>query len=283
MSIYRLTLFTTLAMVAFAANSLLCRLALADAGMDAASFTSIRLLSGAMTLAAFVYFKGGSHTLGGNWLSATALLAYALGFSFAYISLSAATGALLLFGTVQATMIGYGIISGERPNVKQWVGLSSAFIGLLILFLPGLEKPPLMGALLMAGAGIAWAVYSLRGRNSGNATQETAGNFLRAAPLAAVLCVPWWSSVNVSMWGVIYALASGVLASGLGYAVWYRVLPSLKATTAATVQLSVPVIAALGGVAFLAEPVSPQLAIATAAILGGVAVFIVARNSSPNS
>jgi drug/metabolite transporter (DMT)-like permease len=267
-------------MIAFAGNSLLCRLALTASDIDPASFTTIRLLSGAITLALLVLLQNRELALGGSWLSALSLLAYAAGFSFAYVSLSTATGALLLFGSVQATMITYGLWSGERPNPWQLSGIALALLGLLVLFLPGLEAPPLAGGLMMAIAGVAWGVYSLRGRGLGDATQATAGNFVRAAPLAIVLSLVMWPSASVDMPGVIYAVASGALASGVGYAIWYSVLPSLRATSAATIQLSVPAIAAIAGVMFLGEPIGLRLAISSAAILGGVGIYIYSQDTA---
>lgn len=277
MSSTRLSFLTAIAMLAFAGNSLLCRLALTATNIDAASFTSIRILSGAIALAILLSLRSRKTALGGNWLSAVFLLAYAAGFSYAYVSLSTATGALLLFGAVQATMIGYGLIAGERPSVLQLLGILLALSGLLILFLPGLEKPPLAGGVLMVGAGISWAVYSLRGRGLGDATQATAGNFLRAVPLAAIVSIVMLRSASLDSAGVLYAVASGALASGVGYAIWYTVLPSLPATTAATVQLSVPAIAAVGGVIFLGEPISLRLALASCAILGGVCLYMLSK------
>lgn len=210
----------------------------------------------------------------GNWLSAFALFAYAAGFSFAYLSLPAATGALLLFGAVQATMIGYGIWLGERLLRAQIAGIVMAFGGLVILLLPGLSAPPLPGSLLMLSAGIAWGVYSLRGKGAGDPTRVTAGNFLRAVPVAAALSLLMHDSASLDSAGFWYAVSSGALASGIGYAIWYTALPALKAVNAATVQLSVPLIAALGGIVFLGEPVTPRLVLASAAILGGIALVI---------
>ncbi|MGB5638784.1 MAG: DMT family transporter [Sedimenticolaceae bacterium] len=273
----RIVLLTTLAMVAFAGNSLLCRLALKDTGIDAATFTTIRLVSGALILLLVVRVKHGPRDTGGDWWSAAALLVYAAGFSFAYLSLPAATGALLLFGAVQATMIGYGLWSGERLLRPQLLGLIMALGGLVGLLLPGLSAPPLVGSALMLCAGVAWGVYSLRGRGGGDPTKVTAGNFLRAAPVAILLSVLLHNDASLDMAGFGYAVLSGALASGLGYAIWYQVLPALKATKAATVQLSVPVIAALGGVVFLGEPISLRLALASVAILGGIALVILER------
>ena len=270
---------TALAMLAFAGNSLLCRMALKTTAIDPASFTTLRLVSGALVLWLLVRVRErrGTYTADGNWPSALALFAYAAGFSFAYVSLSAATGALLLFGAVQATMIGHGLWAGERFQRLQWVGLVLALVGLLGLLLPGLSAPPLAGALLMLGAGVAWGIYSLRGKGAGDATRVTAGNFLRAAPLAALLSVAMLHSASVDSAGVWYALASGAFASGMGYAIWYTALPALKATQAATVQLSVPVIAAAGGVVLLAEPLSLRLVLASVAILGGIALVILEK------
>ena len=270
---------TALAMLAFAGNSLLCRMALKTTAIDPASFTTLRLLSGALVLWLLVRVRErrGTYAADGNWPSALALFAYAAGFSFAYVSLSAATGALLLFGAVQATMIGHGLWAGERFQRLQWVGLVLALVGLLGLLLPGLSAPPLAGALLMLGAGVAWGIYSLRGKGAGDATRVTAGNFLRAAPLAALLSVAMLHSASVDSAGVWYALASGAFASGMGYAIWYTALPALKATQAATVQLSVPVIAAVGGVVLLAEPLSLRLVLASVAILGGIALVILEK------
>lgn len=270
---------TALAMLAFAGNSLLCRMALKTTAIDPASFTTLRLVSGALVLWLLVRVRErrGTYAADGNWPSALALFAYAAGFSFAYVSLSAATGALLLFGAVQATMIGHGLWAGERFQRLQWVGLVLALAGLLGLLLPGLSAPPLAGALLMLGAGVAWGIYSLRGKGAGDATRVTAGNFLRAAPLAALLSVAMLHSASVDSAGVWYALASGAFASGMGYAIWYTALPALKATQAATVQLSVPVIAAAGGVVLLAEPLSLRLVLASVAILGGIALVILEK------
>ena len=277
MSSLRVVALTVLAMFAFAGNSLLCRMALKHTAIDAASFTTIRLLSGAVMLWLLVRMRGSIHAGDGNWLSALALFAYAAGFSFAYLSLPAASGALLLFGAVQATMISHGLWTGERLRRLQLVGLVLAFGGLIGLMLPGLSAPPLFGSTLMLGAGVAWGVYSLRGRGAGNATRVTAGNFLRAVPIAAALSVLALSSASLDRAGLGYAVASGALASGMGYAIWYTALPALKATSAATVQLSVPVLAALGGVIFLGEAITLRLALASVAILGGIALVILEK------
>jgi len=263
---------TALAMVAFAANSLLCRLALREASIDPASFTAIRLVSGALVLLLIVRMRGGSVRTG-SWMSALALFVYAAAFSFAYVSLTAATGALLLFGAVQVAMVGHGLWRGERLRGWKLVGFVLALTGLVGLLLPGISAPPAIGAGLMLSAGIAWGVYSLRGRGAGDATCVTAGNFLRTVPAAVVLMLLARHGV-LDRVGIAYAIASGALASGLGYAVWYSVLPELRSTSAATVQLSVPLLAAVGGIAFLGEAVTPRLLLAGTAVLGGIALVV---------
>jgi drug/metabolite transporter (DMT)-like permease len=275
--VFVLTLF---AMIAFAGNSLLCRLALKHTGIDAASFTSIRITSGALALWLIVRMRGGIHSAASSWPSALALFAYAASFSFAYVSLPAAAGALLLFGAVQATMISYGLWAGERLRRRQVAGLLCAFGGLVGLLLPGLSAPPLFGSVLMLGAGVSWGIYSLRGKGAGDPISVTAGNFLRAAPFAAGLSVAMlpWSSLNSS--GIGYAILSGALTSGVGYAIWYTALRGLNATSAATVQLCVPVIAAVGGIVFLGETITLRLLIASTAILGGVALVIFDKAAS---
>ncbi len=280
MSYTRIIFLTMLAMVAFAGNSLLCRVALMNTGIDPASFTSIRLLSGALTLWLLVRIRHGSAIGKGNWLSAFALFAYAAGFSYAYVSLPAAVGALLLFGAVQATMIGHGLLVGERLLGWRLVGVMLAFGGLVGLMLPGLSAPPLLGAFLMLGAGVAWGVYSLRGKGAGDPTMVTGGNFLRAVPMTLVLSVTMLNEAKVDSAGVVYAVFSGAIASGVGYAIWYSVLPALKNTSAATVQLSVPVIAAVGGIVFLGEPITLRLVLASIAILGGIALVILRKQDA---
>jgi len=225
-----------------------------------------------------VRMRRGTHSDGGNWLSAFALFVYAAGFSFSYVSLSAATGALLLFGAVQATMISHGIWSGECLLRLQLVGLMLTFGGLVGLLLPGLSAPPLYGSLLMLAAGVAWGVYSLRGKGAGDPTNVTAGNFMRAVPVSVALSVIMFNDISPDNNGVWYAVSSGALASGIGYAIWYMALPSLKDTSAATVQLGVPVIAALGGIVFLAEPITLRLVLASVAILGGIALIILKKH-----
>ena len=276
-------LLVCLAMLAFAGNSLLCRMALKQTSIDPASFTSVRLASGACMLWLLVRLRHGTPTAsasqGGNWLSALALFIYAAGFSFAYQGMSAATGALLLFGAVQATMIGYGLAIGERLRGLQVAGFSLALSGLVVLLMPGLATPSVINSLFMLGAGVAWGVYSLRGkpvqgRVSGDPAQVTAGNFVRAVPMALMLNLLMYGHTSVDAMGITLAVCSGALASGVGYVIWYRVIPALQATHAASVQLSVPVIAALGGVVLLGEPVTLILITTSAAILGGIALVI---------
>ena len=274
MSYARIMALTALAMMAFAGNSLLCRVALKHTLIDPASFTTIRLISGGVMLWLVVRMSRGTPTGGGNWLSALALFVYAAGFSFAYVSLSAGTGALLLFGAVQATMIGYGVWTGERLLGLQLVGLLLAFGGLVGLLLPGLSAPPLSGSILMLGAGVAWGIYSLRGKGVGDPIKVTAGNFLRAVLPATALSVVMFNGISLDTAGFWYAVSSGALASRIGYAIWYTALPALKSTSAATVQLSVPVIAALGGIGFLDESITLRFVLASVAILGGNALVI---------
>lgn len=275
--VLRTALLTAIAMFAFAGNSLLCRLALKDTQIDPVGFTAVRLVSGAIVLAMIVALRRPRALAAGSWSSALALFIYAAAFSFAYVGLSAATGALLLFGAVQATMIGVGFWRGERFGKWQTAGLAVALAGLVTLLLPGLLAPPLERAAAMIAAGIAWGVYSLRAKGAGDPTSVTAGNFLRASPMALLLCVAMLPKASIDIPGIWYAVASGALASGVGYAVWYAALRDLKATTAATVQLSVPAIATIGGAILLGEPVTLHLLFASAAVLGGIAMVILAR------
>ena len=288
-------------MIAFASNSLLCRAALKQTGIDAASFTFIRILSGAVALWLIMQIRrgmivpapqssskgrAGSFSLqekirlmdAGNWISALALFVYAAGFSFAYVDLSAGTGALLLFGAVQATMILWGLHKGEQLDAIQIVGFVVAVTGLVVLVFPGLSAPPLIGSILMLGAGVAWGTYSLRGKAGRDAIATTAGNFLRAVPFAAVVSIILLSRARLDQAGIFYALVSGAITSGLGYVIWYSALPGLKAASAATVQLSVPVIAAAGGILLLSEPITLHYVLASIAILGGIALVVLEKN-----
>ncbi len=273
----RVAVLTTLALLAFAGNSLLARIAMRDTPIDAASFTAIRIVSGALALWLIVRLRAGATRTAGSWLSAAALFVYAAAFSFAYLSLTAATGALLLFGAVQVTMISAGLVRGERLRRVQVLGVLLAFGGLVALLLPGLSAPPLAGAALMIAAGIAWGVYSLRGRRAGDATQVTAGNFLRAVPMALALALAALAWTSFDARGALLAVASGALTSGVGYAIWYAALPSLSATRAATVQLSVPVITALAAVLLLGEPLTLRVVLCGAAVLGGIGLVVLRR------
>jgi drug/metabolite transporter (DMT)-like permease len=276
----RIMVLTSLAMLAFAGNSLLCRIALRETPVDPATFTTIRILSGAIALWLLLGMRRAQPARAGSWLSALALFAYAAAFSFAYVQLSAGTGALLLFGAVQATMILAGLWKGERLNAWQGAGLAAALGGLVALLLPGLSAPPLQSAILMVGAGAAWGVYSLLGKNSGDPLAVTSGNFLRAVPFALLLSLSMLAVARPDAAGIAYAIASGALTSGVGYAIWYAALPGLRASSAATVQLCVPVLAAGGGIAFLGEPVTLRLLGASVAVLGGIAL-VVLRSKRP--
>ena len=273
---------TAAVMGAFAANSVIARLALRETAIDAATFTGVRLVAGAVVLAAVVRLRGGR--IGGSWASAAALFVYAAGFSAAYLALSAGTGALLLFGAVQLTMIGWGRIQGDRLTGAQTAGVVLALGGLVALVAPGVAAPPAGAALAMAAAGFAWGLYSLRGRGTDDPAAATAGNFVRAVPFALVLA---WMHVARGRpmvpdpGGLAWAALSGAVTSGLGYLAWYAVLPSLRAASAATVQLSVPVLAALGGVAVLGEPITARLALASAVTLGGIALVVRQRPPGP--
>ena len=273
----RLAFLVVLAMIAFAANSLLCRAALRDTGIDPASFTTIRIASGAAVLWVIARMRGGTMTSAGSWGSAAALFGYAAAFSFAYIELPAAVGALILFCAVQVTMIGWGLWRGERIGARQAAGLCLAIGGLVGLLWPGLSAPPPGSAALMLAAGIAWGIYSLRGRRSGDPTIATAGNFMRAVPFAVALSLFTLGGAKADTAGVLYAIASGALASGLGYAIWYTALPGLTSTKAATIQLSVPVIAAAAAVVLLDEAITLRLVLGSAAILGGIALVVMAK------
>ncbi|KAF5407907.1 MAG: EamA-like transporter family protein [Candidatus Udaeobacter sp.] len=299
-------MLTLLAMIAFASNSLLCRAALKESSIDPATFTFLRIFSGAVALWLIMTVRkrmiaertssplvetGSSSSLVarhvlfryGNWISAAALFVYAAGFSFAYVSLSAGTGALLLFAAVQATMILWGLHKGERLSMIQIVGFILAVIGFVVLVFPGLSAPPLAGSILMLGAGVAWGVYSLRGKGERNAASVTAGNFVRAVPFATALIVIFAPWTHVDLAGIAYAIISGAVTSGLGYVVWYKALPGLKAASAATVQLSVPVLAATGGILLLGEPITLRYLLASVAVLGGIALVVATPHLQQNS
>lgn len=267
------------ALVPLAANSILCRLALTVPDIDPASFTSVRLLSGALMLWLLLKLPaaGRPRAVAGSWTAAAMLFLYAVCFSYAYIGLHAGVGALILFGAVQLTMILSGLRSGERLHSTQWVGLALALTGLAVLLLPGATAPPLPSALLMTLAGIAWGVYSLLGRGGGNPLASTAGNFMRAVPMTlavSLAALPW---LHLSATGMGLAVLSGAVTSALGYILWYSILPTIKASTAASAQLAVPVITAIAGAVLLAEALTPRLLVASAVVLGGIALAIRAR------
>ena len=279
---YLTALYTSLTMVAFASNSILNRLALGQGSIDAVSYTTVRLTAGAVTLwlISFLQRNDGEPKVRGSWISATMLFMYAIAFSLAYLSLTAGAGALILFGTVQVTMILVALRSGERPQLLEWLGVLLALGGLVYLVMPGLKAPSLLGSALMIMAGIAWGVYSLRGRGTGSPLADTAGNFIRAVPLIVLVRLATLNRVELSQSGILLAILSGAVASGVGYVIWYAALRGLTATRAAIVQLSVPVLAACGGVAFLAENISLRLILAGAFILGGIALAIMGRRKA---
>jgi drug/metabolite transporter (DMT)-like permease len=277
-------LLTIVAMLAFAANSLLCRLALGQQLIDAASFTAVRVISGAVTLGLIMLprwrVEGRAKV---DWRSTAMLFIYMAFFSFAYLSLGAGTGALILFGAVQLTMFIAALRAGEHFPLLSWVGLVLAVFGLVYLVSPGLTAPDPVGAMLMAVAGIAWGFYSLLGRNVSNALEATANNFIYSVPLVIIVSLLFVNELQGSASGVFLAVASGAITSGLGYVIWYSALRGLTATRAATVQLSVPVIAAFGGVLLLSEPITPRLAVASVATLGGIWIVLAQRVTKPGS
>ncbi len=293
----RSALLTFAALIAFAANSILCRMALADGDMDAFSFSLVRLASGALFLPFLIYLlqrKAAQHKTDekqkqwcGNWLSALMLMLYVEAFSLAYLSLSAASGALILFTAVQFTMLAGALYRGQRLSLAEWLGMLLAMAGLSYLLLPGLDAPPLAGAILMLVSGAAWGIYSLRGGGS-NPLLHTSGNFGRAfilsLPLSLLLLLPsqsWgeqsFSGLHISSQGLQLAVCSGALASGLGYALWYAALRVIRSSQAAIVQLCVPVLTAFAGIILLQEPITGRLIISSALILGGI--FIALRES----
>ena len=273
-------LSTVVAMIAFAANSVLCRMALAPDAIDAASFTTLRLASGAATLWVLIRVLSKPHSRpGGSWESAIYLFIYAIAFSFAYVSLSAGTGALILFGSVQITMIVWALVTGERPHPGRWIGMAIALGGFIYLVLPGVTAPSPVGAMLMTAAGVSWGFYSLRRLGDSNPLLATAGNFLRAAPLALVISLVMLSGTQATAPGIWLAIASGSLASGLGYVVWYAALRGLSASGAAVVQISVAPVAAEGGVLLLGEAISARLVVSSSLILGGIALALLARRA----
>jgi drug/metabolite transporter (DMT)-like permease len=280
---------TALAMAAFAANSLLCRVALREGHIDPASFGALRIAAGASVLAPLAWLRRGSSLPArADWRAAFMLFAYVAGFSFAYLTLAAGTGALILFGAVQLTMFAAGLKAGERFTPAGWLGLGLAAAGLVVLVLPGVAAPPPIGAALMAIAGVAWGGYSLRGRGVPDPVAASAANFVRALPLALVLALVMAllsafaraTRAHADVAGIALAIVSGALTSGLGYVIWYAALRGLSSLRAAVVQLSVPVLAAVGGTLWLGEPFTARLALAVAAILGGIVLALRDRASS---
>lgn len=270
--------YTALALVAFAGNSVLCRMALGQATIDAATFSTIRLVAGAVTLLLVTSLtQRDGVRVKGSRVSAIMLFLYAVPFSFAYVSLSTGTGALILFGSVQLTMMLAALWSGERPYPLQWFGFGLALAGLVYLVLPGLAAPSLSGSALMAFAGFSWGIYSLRGRGAANPLAQTTRNFVGSVPFVVAVSLVALQRFHIEPRGALLAIASGALASGLGYVTWYAALRGLSTTRAAVVQLSVPILAAVGGVTLLAESVSARLVLSGAMVLGGIALALIGR------
>ena len=273
--------FTTLALIAFAANSVLCRLALGERAIDAAGFTSIRLLSGAIVLLCILKLRGNKNrsSTKGSWSAAFMLFLYAATFSFAYLTLNTGTGALILFGSVQITMILRSHLSGNRLILVEWAGVVVAFSGIVYLLLPGVSAPSLTGFSLMTLAGIAWGLYTLKGRGSTNPLSDTSYNFLRSVPFVILLGLFFLHEAHITRQGIILAAISGGITSGIGYTLWYIALRGLSATQAAVVQLSVPIIAGFGGVVFVSEQISLRLTLSALLTLGGILMVILGRNA----
>ena len=268
-------------LVCFAANSIFGRLALKTTNIDPATYTAMRMASASAMLWVLLALQQKSKTIGGSWLGGLALFAYAAFFSLSYLNIATGTGALILFGSVQISMIGVSLSRGERLSAPQWLGLALAFVGLVVLVLPGLEAPPLGAAALMASAGLAWGIYTLLGAGSSDPLSATAGNFTRTLPMSALFLIFASHSLTPDGWGLFYATLSGAITSALGYATWYSVLPKLKGTQAATLQLSVPTLASVGGILFLGEDLNLRLIAASAAILSGIGLVIYERSKVP--
>lgn len=278
-SIFKTILLTGLALIAFAANSVLCRLALGTESIDASSFTVVRLLSGTFVLLTIIGLKGNFSTSSakGSWTSSLMLFTYAVTFSYAYISLDTGTGALILFGAVQITMILVSYFSGTRLHFSEWSGVIIAFIGFVYLILPDVTTPSIVGFLLMTIAGIAWGIYTLRGRGSRNPLMDTAYNFFRTTPLVILLAIITLNNMHYSSTGILLALIAGGITSGIGYTIWYIALGYLSSTQAAVLQLSVPIIAAVGGVIFVSEPITSRLTISSTLVLGGILIVVLGK------
>ncbi len=270
-------LLTALAMLAFAGNSLLCRVALRDTSIDPATFTLLRLVAGAGVLWLMVRMRAKADSCAGSWRGALALFAYAAAFSYAYVQLDAGAGALLLFGAVQLSMIAWGMLKGERLAPMQVAGMLLATAGVVALLLPGARTPPMTASVLMMVSGIAWGAYSLMGKGKPNPLATTAGNFIRATPIATAICLAAAATLRWDATGALYAVASGALTSGIGYAIWYAALPGLSAVQGASVQLSVPLLTALAGSLLLGENLTGRTLVAGIAILGGIALVLSTR------
>lgn len=278
-SLLETVLLTGFALIAFAANSVLCRLALGSETIDASSFTGIRLISGAFTLFIILSIKGSNSEASskGSWTAGFVLFLYAITFSYAYLSVDTGTGALILFGSVQITMIMLSLISGTRLHLIEWSGVIIAFTGFIYLVLPDITTPSVNGFILMTVSGMAWGIYTLKGRSSKNPLMDTTYNFLRTIPLVALLAIFTMQNMNYSSEGIILALISGAITSGVGYTIWYIALGGLTSTQAAVLQLSVPVIAALGGVLFVSEEITMRLIISAAIVLSGILMVVLGK------
>lgn len=278
-SLLKTIILTGLALIAFAANSVLCRLALGNEAIDASSFTVIRLLSGAIVLCLIIVTtqKNTAASTKGGWTASFMLFLYAITFSYAYISLDTGTGALILFGSVQITMILLSLVSGTRLHLAEWIGVALAFTGFFYLILPGVTAPSTTGFLLMATAGIAWGIYTLKGRGSKNPLMDTAYNFFRTIPLVILLVIATINNTNYSSEGILLAVVSGGITSGIGYTIWYIALGGLSSTQAAVLQLSVPVIAAFGGIIFVSEAIAFRLIISAIMVLGGILMVVLGK------
>ena len=278
-NLLKTSILTVLALIAFAANSVLCRLALGNGAIDASSFTVIRLLSGVIVLFIILSVKGNNNVVAskGSWTASFMLFLYAITFSYAYLSLDTGTGALILFGSVQITMILLSLVSGTRLHIIEWSGVILAFTGFVYLILPSITTPSINGFMLMTVSGVSWGIYTLKGRNSKNPLMDTSYNFLRTIPFVALLTVFTLHNMNYSSEGIVLALLSGGITSGVGYTIWYIVLRGLSSTQAAVIQLSVPVIAAIGGVIFVSEAITSRLIISTFIVLGGILMVIIGK------
>ena len=275
----RTLIYTVMALTAFAANSVLCRLALSQKVIDPASFTGIRLISGALVLLllVFMFKRKNNPVVKGSWMSGAILFMYAVTFSFAYISLDTGTGALILFASVQITMITYALITGKKMTTIEWMGVLLAFVGFVYLILPGVTAPSMSGFLLMTLSGVGWGLYTIRGKGSLNPLEATAYNFLRTLPMVAILLVFSFKNLQATHEGIGLAILSGAITSGIGYTIWYLALRGLSAIQASVVQLLVPVIAAMGGVIFLSEMIPLRLIISALLILGGIGLVILVK------